>query len=143
MFGVEDEAIVKDVFPERMRRAVRQHVQKVFRELECVLWGDWVVAVPESGPGCNDRREFGNEPYCRPIVVFRVFDLPAWIEHAERGDRGLQRIHRMSGFRQALQEVVDAKLDATVMGDVAGPASQFCLRRQTAEKEQIRGFEER
>ena len=57
--------------------------------------------------------------------------------------RRLQRVHRMPVFRQAFQQIADAEFDAAMMGNVTGPAIKLLTRRESAEEEQIRGFEER
>src|SRR6185295_6453557 len=140
MLGMEDQAVVEYVAPQRRRLYLSQHVEEVFRESQVVARWNILVPIPQTRPGCDDRRQFGHEPDCRPIVVLDVLNIPAWIEHAQSSDSSLQGVHGMPLFGKAFQQVDNLKLDTPVMDDVLVPSRKLRLSGKVSKEQEISGF---
>ena len=69
-----------------------------------------------------------------------VGDVAGRVEHAHGGDAGLQGVHRMAGFGQALDEVDELVLDAAVVAELVVEVGQLALRGQVALEQQPGGL---
>ena len=65
-----------------------------------------------------------------------VGDVAGRVEHAHRGDAGLQGVHRMAGFGQALDEIDELVLDAAMVAQRSSKSASSRLRGQVALEQQ-------
>ena len=146
--GVQDEQHVERARQHRVRLVLQlghleQHVQEVAGEAEVVVRihvrpAD-AVAVRVGG----DARHFGDQPVRLPQPRALVEDLlRVGIERRERADRAQEDPHRVRVVLEPLHELLDVLVQHRVERDLAGPGLLLRGRRQLAEQDQIRRFEE-
>ena len=73
-------------------------------------------------------------------MLWALRDVAGRVEHAHRGDAGLQGVHRVAGLGQALDQVVELVLDAAMVAELVVEVGQLALRRQVALEQQPGGF---
>ena len=136
MFGVQNQAGVEHLGDGRRRLVLGEHVVEIGGVPEVVAGRDGVVAVAQAVEGGDDGRQLGDEPDDRVPVALGVGDVASGVEHAHRGDAGLEGVHRMAIFRQALHDVEQLVLDTAVMAQLIVEASQLALSGKVALEQQ-------
>ena len=101
---------------------------------------DRLVAVAEAMKRGHDGRQLGDQADDRVPVALGVGDVAGRVEHAHGGHAGLQGVHRMAGFGQALDQVLELVLDAAMMPELVVEVGQLALGGQVALEQQPGGF---
>ena len=136
MFGVKDQASVQHLGDGRRRLLFGEHVIEVGGMGQVVARRDGMFAVTQPMKGGHESRHLGDETYDRIPIGLGVGHVAGRVKHAHRGDAGLKRVHRMAGFRQALDQVNEFVIDAAVMAQLVVKVGQFALRGQIALEQQ-------
>src|SRR6266566_531247 len=120
----------------------KKHVEKVARIAEVVVRIDERHAQGMTIRERSDRRNLSDKTIGLLLArldaedVFRVV-----IESGKRGNRGDHHAHGMGVVMKAVEKLLDAFVDESVMRDVVGPILQLRRRGQFTMQEQIRGFQ--
>src|SRR6266566_4298253 len=145
--GMKDEENVESAFQGWVRPVLRfgggkEHVQKVARIAEVVVRIDERHAQSMTIRECSDRRNLPDETIRLLLARLDAEDVfCVVIESGKRGNRGDHHAHGMGVVMKAVEKLLDAFVDESVMRDVIGPILQLRRRGQFAMQEQIRGFQ--
>jgi len=91
-----------------------------------------VFAAAGAAERGDEGGQSGDESATRVPVLGRVADGRARVEHAQRCDRSVQRVHRVPVGRQTADEVFEAEVDGPALAEVVVEVGELFLRRQVA-----------
>ena len=140
VLGMQNQACVQHLAYGGRRFTLEQHPVEVGGVIEVVARGDRVIAVPEPVKGSDDGWHFRDEANDRLPVALGVHHVASRVEHAHRSHAGLQGVHRVPGFREALDEVLQLVLDPPVVAELVVEVGQLALAGQLALEQQPAGF---
>ena len=136
MLGVQDQAGVEHLAMAGDGSLLGQHVIEVGGVIEIVARREGSSPCAEAMEGRHDRRHLGDQTDHRIPVALRVGDVAGRVKHAHGGHAGLQGVHRMARFGQALDQVVELVLDPAVVPQLVVEVGQLALRGQLALEQQ-------
>ena len=141
LVGLES-ALERRVGPVLCFRSAEQHVQEISRIAQIIVGVD--VGHAQSVPVGEGRNggHFADEAvglFLARLGTEDVFGVA--IESGERGDRRNGHPHRMGVVMKAVEKLLDALVNKSVMRDVIGPVFQLGSRGQFAIQQQISGFQ--
>ena len=142
MLGVEDEGDVHHAGNVRLRQLARDHVEEILGVREVLARGHVLLAEAQAVIRRDQGWSLRDDPHRGVVAVGRVHGIAVGIEHPQRRDRGLERLHRMPGVRERLQEIDETEPDVPVRREILAPLLQLGpVGELSPEKEVARLFE--
>lgn len=142
MLGVENEAGVENLRHHLIRNLFGQHVEEIFGVVEVVARLDLIVSAPKTGISGDDGGNFGDQTNGRKILGLLILDILIGIEHPERRDRRLKRIHRVTVVGKTFDQIGNAVFDPPVHAEVFVELLKLGGGRQVSEEEKVGRFDE-
>ena len=145
--GMQDKKHVERALQRRIRTVfelgrLKQHVQKIPRVTQFVVWiREWHAQTVPVGK-CRQRRHFADQPVGLLASRFLIEDvLRLGIKRRKRGDGGNHHTHRVSVVVEPIQEFLDGLVDKRMVRDVVGPLIELRAIGQFTVQNQIGGLE--
>ena len=141
VFGVENQAGIKDAGRQGVRFPLGEHVKKIGAIGQIIAGLNRILAFANQLKGRHHGGNLGDQPNHSIDDVLRVVEGAARIEESQGGGTGLEGIHRMARGREAFHHVPNAEADPPVHLHIVFKIPQLKNCRQLAPDQEIGRFE--